>query len=192
MIKKHPYIWAGVIGLLVLLNLVRWIPAVWNSPNPSKKMQVGLLELNFSPPLSDGEKKVHRDLFSAVDSISPGVNPKPKSLGKGKAQGPSLPGPTPTPSSVDGSVAEISGGYRLMGTVSRGGKSQALIGQGSQLFQVAPGDSLADQYQVRSITESEVYLTDKLSGNTLKLRIWDSKDDDHAPTKDGTGDEKNN
>ena len=79
-----------------------------------------------------------------------------------------------------------------MGTVSRDGKSQALIGQGSQLFQVAPGDSVANQYQVESITESEVYLTDKQSGNTLKLRIWDSKDDNHPPMINGTNDEKSN
>ena len=123
-------------------------------------------ELDFPAPLEEGERNLRRNLFA----IGP-VEGTPKITGRFVA----MPTPTPTPSSPDGSVMEVAGGYRLMGVLSHGGKSMALIGKGEQSFQVGMGDEIEGLYQVQTITDNEVYLAEKSTGNNLKLHIWDTQ-----------------
>src|SRR5665213_58189 len=170
MLKKKPLLWTSIILALIILNLWKWLPT-WGKANalPVGFIDVKGLSLNIPLGLEDGEKTVHRDLFvlgplgrtgSAVKTRLTPVRLFPTPISS----------PMATP---DGSVLEVEGGYRLMGMVERDGKSQALIGKGSQLFQVGIGDDLEGHYQVHSITNDEVYLTETQTGNTLKLRMWD-------------------
>lgn len=183
MFKKHPYLWGALVSALALLNLWKWwpssrsapgtgLPGAWNGSSP--------LTLDFPEALKKEEKTVRRDPFTAGFSAAAGRAPK-----RAAAKPAPTAGFTPTPippaqlAGPDGSVAEAAGGYRLMGIASREGKSQALIGKGDRLFQVGRGETIEGRYQVGDITESEVYLTEKETGNTLKLRIWDPEGDKH-------------
>ncbi len=170
MFRKNPVLWISVVGLLVLLNLFHWAPSLWKGKIAPGREAAGWMRLDFPEPLEKGDQKVVRDLFAL------GSRPLESNRVRRVARAAPVPTPaaSPTPSFPDGSILEAAGGYRLMGVVSRENSSQALIGKGTQLFQVGPGDSLEDRYQVQSITENEVYLTEKQTGNTLKLRIWDS------------------
>ena len=68
---------------------------------------------------------------------------------------------------------ELSGGVHLLGVVFQGGKGLALLGKGEETFQVGVGDDINGLYRVDSIDQDEVYLTEKSTGNTLKLHIYD-------------------
>ena len=173
MLKKNPVLWGSLIFLLVILNLWKLLPALRRTAQGSGIS--GGLRLDFPFARSESEKSVHRDLFAL--GSSPPASPRAHSKGNIAPRAVSSPVPAPKPSSASGTVVEISGGYRLMGVVSREGKSQALIGKGEQLFQVAPGDELEGRYRVQSIGENEVYLTEKVTGNNLRLRIWDQQGD---------------
>ncbi|GEM_PF-1619512 len=180
MFRKSPALWISAIAILVLLNLVRWAPSLLRGKGVLGR-QAGWMHLDFPEPLEAGDMNVGRDLF-ALGTRPPGAKAARRVA---KAAPTPLPAASPTPSSPDGSVLEAAGGYRLMGVVSRGDSSQALIGRGTQLFQVGPGDSLEDRYQVGTITENEVYLTDKQTGNNLKLRIWDQATGGSIPANGG-------
>ncbi len=170
MFRKNRLLWISAVGFLVLLNLVRWAPVLWKGKIMEGRETSGWMRLEFPDPLDPEDQKVQRNLFAL------GSRPPESRRVKRIVRVVTVPTPaaSPTPSFPDGSVLEAAGGYRLMGVVSREGFSQALIGRGTQLFQVGPGDNLEDRYQVQSITQDEVYLTEKPTGNTLKLRIWDS------------------
>ncbi len=168
MLRKNPVPWISAVGLLALLNLIRWAPVIWKGTGMDNRENSGWMRLDFPAPLDAEDQKIRRNLFALGPSESPS---HPNRIMKAA----SIPAPqaSPTPSFPDGSVMEAAGGYRLMGVVSRGSSSQALIGRGNQLFQVGPGDSLEDRYQVQSIGENEVTLTEKPAGSAVKLRIWD-------------------
>jgi hypothetical protein len=173
MFKKKPVLWSSLVGLLVILNLVKWLPSLWQGKATKGTAPVLGLELDFPSGPLEGEGSLHRDLF-ALGSLPSGNIKRPKAR-KTQVPDQTPPSPTPTFTFPDGSLREIAGGYRLMGVVSRGGQSQALIGKGDQLFQLGPGEDLEGQYQVQKITDSEVYLTEKQTGNSLRLRIWDDQ-----------------
>ncbi len=166
--RKKTILWISAVGLLALLNVIRWAPVLWKGKGVENRGNSGWMRLDFPSPQDPAERKVRRDLFAFGPSAIPD---RPKQMAKAT--------PIPAPQSSlalsfpDGSVMEAAGGYRLMGVVSRGGSSQALVGCGNQLFQVGPGDSLGDGYQVQSIGENEVILAEKPAGGTVKLRIWD-------------------
>lgn len=168
MFRKKPVLWISVIGILALLNLARWVPVLWKENLSTGREDSQWLKLDFPEPLNTEDQKIRRDLFALV----PSGNTPVKRVVRAAAE--PTPAESPTPSFPDGSVMEAAGGYRLMGVVSREGFSQVLIERGTQLFQAGPGDNLEDRYQIQSITQDEVYLTEKATGNTLKLRIWDS------------------
>lgn len=167
--KNKPLMGLLLIVVLVLLNLWHWLPRWKSNPVFAAKSSSGELTLNFPAPLEDEEKIVHRDLF-AIGYVS-----LVHHLMKKSRVITLLPLFTPTPSTADGSVAEVNGGYRLLGVVSRGGQIRALIGKGEQTFSVVKGDEIEGVYQVLSVTDSEVYLTEKQTGNTLRLHIWDQQ-----------------
>ncbi|HTC19429.1 MAG TPA: hypothetical protein VK859_01180 [bacterium] len=173
MLKKRPILWISLVGVLVLLNLIKWLPSIWQDRAAKGTAPVLGLELDFPSGPLQGEGSLHRNLF-ALGSL-PSNNMKRTKVKKTKIPTQTQPSPTPTFAFPDGSLREIAGGYRLMGVVSRGGQSQALIGKGDQLFQLGPGEDLEGQYQVEKITDSEVYLTEKQTGNSLRLRIWDDQ-----------------
>lgn len=169
MIRKYPYLWGGLILALLALNLWRYLPA-WGGKAKGPGASAAGLALEF-PQGPEGEAPLRRNLFDF------GAAPSHVSRPRKAAPVAALPTPlvTPTPSAPDGSVAEAAGGYRLLGVISRDGRSQALVGKGDQLFQVGRGDDIEGRYHVVSIDENEVYLTEKQTGNNLKLRIWDSQ-----------------
>lgn len=174
MIKKHPYLFAALIGALLVLNLWKWLPSASFQGGPKSGAAAhGLWSLDFPDPLGAGEKEIHRNLFEAGAALGNGPVRRPLKLSRlSKVQPTAV--PTPSDVAADGSVAEVAGGYRLLGIASREGQAKALIGKGDQLFQVGQGGDIEGKYEVQTITESEVYLTEKQSGNTLKLRIWDN------------------
>jgi hypothetical protein len=171
MFKKRPFLWISLVGVLVLLNLIKWLPSLWPGKASKGTAPVLGLELDFPSGLLEGERDPRRNLF-ALGPLPSGNTKRPKVR---KAPVQTEPSPTPTFAFPDGSLREIAGGYRLMGIVSRGGQSQALIGKGDQLFPLGPGEELEGQYRVEKITDSEVYLTEKQTGNSLRLRIWDDQ-----------------
>ena len=176
MLKKNPLLWGSLVVLLAALNLAKWMPALW--PSRASKEKAGAsfgLALEFPSGVQEGEKTVHRDLFTlgSRGGSAAGVRRARKAAAPAAVQT----GPTPTPTFVfpDGSLREAAGGYRLMGVVSRGGQSKALIGKGDQLFQLGSGEDLEGLYQVENIGDDEVYLTDKRTGNSLRLHIWNGQ-----------------
>lgn len=169
MSRKKAFLGGILIALLALLNLLHWGPILWKGKELSSKAPLGWMRLDFPEPLEGKGQKIHRDLFS-LGNRAPGTV---------LARRPVKPAPVPTPAGVptpffpDGSVMEAEGGYRLMGVVSRGGKSRALVGQDKLLLQVGEGDGLGDRYLVLAVAQNELDLKDKPTGNTVKLRIWD-------------------
>ena len=172
--KNKTLIGVTLIVVLIVLNLWHWLPRFKSNTSFAGPTSTGGLTLNFPAPLADEDKVVHRDLF-ATGSLGQPLHSRPV---KKPTVIVLLPVYTPTPSSPDGSVGEA-GGYRLLGVVSHGGQIQALIGKGEKTFPVLKGDVIEGVYEVLSITESEVYLTEKQTGNTLKLHIWDQQKGSH-------------
>jgi len=171
MLAKKLLVWIFVILVLVILNLWKWLPTLGKGSSLSLgSVNIAGLSLNIPSGLEDGEKTVHRDLFALGPLDKAGGRANRMKLTPVRLFPTPISSPMATP---DGSVLEVEGGYRLMGIVERDGKSLALIGKGSQLFQVGLGDDLEGHYQVHSITDDEVYLTETQTGNTLKLRMWD-------------------
>lgn len=170
MIKKYPYFWSALVVVLILLNLWKWLPSFKTSGSAFAKQgnSTGLV-LDFPSPSGDEEKAVHRDLFALGEAAS--APRERRSTVKAAAPAPVLAAATPlaTPTPMN----EVAGGYRLMGVVFREGKSQALLGKGDQLLQLMVGDEIETRYRVESISDNEVDLTDKQTGNSLKLLIWD-------------------
>jgi hypothetical protein len=68
-----------------------------------------------------------------------------------------------------------------MGVVSDPGHSRALIGKGSQVFQVQEGDSLENSYTVGPIGGQDVDLTDQSTGKALTLRIQEPEPQEATP-----------
>ncbi|MGH7739113.1 MAG: hypothetical protein ACREL1_03095 [bacterium] len=165
--RKKIALGISVIGLLVLLNLARWAPEWLRTKNSMVGAPLGWMRLDFPRPLKEADLKVRRDLFVLEPSREAPV------FRRRVVQVRPTPVPLPTAVSVDGTVQEAAGGYRLMGVVSKGGSSEALIGRGTQLFQVRAGDDLEGRYKVQSVGENEVYLTENQTGHSLKLGIWD-------------------
>jgi len=173
MFQKHPFIWASLVGILVLLNLWKWLPGFGAQKNrDGRNLDKTRLALDFPEVSGDKEGSILRDPFSVA--ASPSSARRRRTVAK-RTGPPVLPTPLPTAMGLaaDGSVLEAEGGYRLMGIVSRQGKSQALIGKGDRLFQVGLGESLEETYEVRNITQNEVFLVRKQTGATQKLRIWE-------------------
>ena len=167
--KKNPLLWGALIGVLLLLNLWKWLPALKGGKAGSSTSSFAGLQLNLPSPPEGEDREVRRDLFSMAMPVKPRLVQVPRVVIHLEPS----PQPTPIGLAADGSIMEASGGYRLMGTASREGKNQALIGLGDKVFQVKPGDDLDGRYKVGEVTENEVYLTEAATGNTLKLRIWD-------------------
>jgi len=175
MIKKHPMIWGTLIALLLLLNLVKWLPFLRGGGSGIGK---GDSAAGLSLPFPSGagvEASRHRDLFAFGIPSSSGHHPSRSRSGVFPQASP-VPTPVPLTPAPSGGSADA-GGYRLLGVVSRNGQNQALLGKGEQLIQVGRGDEVEGLYRVESIGENEVYLTEKQTGNTLKLHIWDSQGD---------------
>src|SRR5579859_1724857 len=130
------------IGILVLLNLWKWLPSLKGRNGLSRGSAMTGLQLNFPLPAEGEEKAVRRDLFSLalpqkhvlvrIPRVVVHLEPSPQ--------------PTPLGLAPDGSILEASGGYRLMGMASREGKTQALIGKSDQVYQVKPGDDIDGRY----------------------------------------------
>jgi hypothetical protein len=172
MFKKKPVLWISLAGVLMLLNLVKWLPVLLQNKGPKASAGgAANLVLDFPSGAQEGKGDDHRDLFALGPSTSGHLK---RRMAK-KAQVQTQPSPTPTFAFPDGSLREIAGGYRLMGVVSRGDQSKALIGKGDELFQLGPGEELGGLYQVEKITQSEVYLKEKQTGNSFRLRIWDEQ-----------------
>lgn len=154
---------------MVLLNLWKWLPVLKGGDGSSHGSTVAGIRLDFPSPPEGEERRVQRDLFAMAVPVRPRVVRLPRVVVHLEPS----PQPTPLGLAADGSILEASGGYRLMGTASREGQNQALIGLGDKVFQVKPGDDLDGRYKVGQVTDNEVYLTESGTGNTLKLRIWD-------------------
>lgn len=171
-------VWGSIIFVLVLLNLWKWLPRWKEDRGFSDKSVLTELTLNFPDALEPDEQAIHRDIFAfgSSNSASGLVRVRPT---KNKAVPIIFKIFTPTPSPTNGSLTEMTAGYRLLGMLSRGGQSLALIGKGDQTFQVKAGDEIDGFYRVQSITESEVYLTEKQTGNTLQLHIQDQQKGAH-------------
>jgi hypothetical protein len=171
--KRKTALGISFILILAILNLWKWLPVSGGKKSLNNREASFGLVLNFPSAAAEEDKTMRRNLF-ALGSSSPSGHRhgsgKTKNLPASVSTVPTL---VASPVFPDGSVLEVAGGYRLMGIASREGKNHALIGKGDQLFQVGVGDNIESQYQVQNITEGEVYLTEKQTGNTLKLRIWD-------------------
>jgi hypothetical protein len=163
MIQRRPLLWGIVITALALLNLWRWWPARGVAQGRSS---VGP-NLDLPATSIPSQRLLKRDLFTTRQAAVASARPPQVQV--------RLVPPTPVPAATlpDGSVMEATGGYRLLGVATREGQSQALIARGDQLFQLKPGDDLEGRYQVGNIDGEEVHLTEKQTGNTLKLHLWE-------------------
>jgi len=148
--NKRKVLWVCLGGLLLILNVWRWMP-VWRSAKASHRGAAsGALELRFPLVAVPEERAVQRDLF-AFGASSPSRASRP--VRKVVAE------PTPTPTEA----------YHLMGTVSEPGHARALLGKGGRFFQVQVGDRLEDVFRVRSIDDQGVGLNDEHTGETVTV-----------------------
>jgi hypothetical protein len=164
---KKMVLWISVVVVLLLLNLWRWMPSRTSAKPAHRSVAApGGLELQFPLGTAPAEKTPGRDIFTFGSIASPlGVHHAAR---KKTVQ---VSGPVPTPTEP----------YRLMGVVSDPGHSRALIGKGSQVFQVQEGDSLENSYTVGPIGDQDVDLTDQSTGKALTLRIQEPEPQEATP-----------
>ncbi|HVM33096.1 MAG TPA: hypothetical protein VMU88_08180 [bacterium] len=150
--KKRMAWGAGLVLVLALLNLWRWMPAFAAHQTTHGPGAPGELDLLFPQGTTAEERTSRRDLFSFAALPAAPSRPKP-------------PAPAAPPPDFP---------LRLLGVVIQHGHSRALIGKGDQLFEVEAGDDLDGDYRVRGINDQEVSLWDRRSGGEVTLAIADA------------------
>ena len=150
------------------------IPAGSPSPNPSSartpRAQGGAVARLKTGLLQQGVSAYPAEVGSIFGSPPPPPPPVKVAAPPPTPAGPAGP-PTPPPPPPPDPFQEEAKRLRYLGFLQAGNTMTAFIARGPEVFTVEPGQTVAEQFRIKAITEEAVLVTDASGEKQIRLPL---------------------